>query len=115
MLAIVPGVPSVELPPSLVLVVFLPPLIFAAAQDTSWTEIRREARPILLLAVGLVVVTMISVAVVARALAPELSWAAALTLGAIVSPPDTVAAKAVRTRCTSRRRVGFSTRPSWRC
>src|SRR5687767_11887417 len=68
-LALLPGLPSVTLPPSLVLVVFLPPLIFAAAQDTSWAEIRREAQPILLLAVGLVLVTMTSVAVVAHVLA----------------------------------------------
>ena len=94
-LALIPGVPSIALPPPLVLIVFLPPLIFAAAQDTSWTEIRREARPILLLAVGLVLVTMTSVAVVSHVLVPELSWAAAFTLGAIVSPPDTVAAKAI--------------------
>jgi len=58
-------------------------------------EIRREARPILLLAVGLVLVTMTSVAMVAHALAPELSWAAAFTLGAVVAPPDTVAATAI--------------------
>ena len=77
------------------LVIFLPPLIFAAAQDTSWAEMRQEARPILLLAVGLVLVTMAAVAAVARALAPELTWAAALMLGAIVAPPDTVAAKAI--------------------
>jgi monovalent cation/hydrogen antiporter len=94
-LAMVPGVPPIALPPSLVLVVFLPPLIFAAAQDTSWAEMRREARPILLLAVGLVLATMVAVAVVAHALAPELTWAAAFTLGAIVAPPDTVAAKAI--------------------
>ena len=94
-LALVPGIPSVALPPSLVLVVFLPPLIFAAAQDTSWAEIRREARPILLLAVGLVLVTMTAVAVVAHAVAPELSWPAAFTLGAVVAPPDTIAAKAI--------------------
>ena len=94
-LALVPGIPSIALPPALVLVVFLPPLIFAAAQDTSWAEIRREARPILLLAVGLVLATMTSVAVVAHALAPELTWAAAFTLGAIVAPPDTIAAKAI--------------------
>src|SRR5687767_7824067 len=94
-LALLPGIPSVALPPSLVLVVFLPPLIFAAAQDTSWAEIRREAQPILLLAVGLVLVTMTSVAVVAHALAPELSWPAAFALGAIVAPPDAVAAKAI--------------------
>src|SRR5690242_10234571 len=65
-LAVLPGIPSIALPPSLVLVVFLPPLIFAAAQDTSWAEIRREARPILVLAVGLVLVTMTAVAVVAH-------------------------------------------------
>ena len=94
-LALVPGVPAISLPPSLVLVVFLPPLIFAAAQDTSWAEMRREARPVLFLAVGLVLATMAAVAVVAHALAPELTWAAAFTLGAIVSPPDAVAAKAI--------------------
>ncbi len=68
----VPGVPQIALPPSLVLVIFLPPLIFAAAQDTSWAEMRQEARPIPLLAVALVLVTMVAVAAVARALAPEL-------------------------------------------
>lgn len=94
-LAVMPGVPQIALPPSLVLVIFLPPLIFAAAQDTSWAEMHQEARPILLLAVALVLVTMVAVAAVARALAPELTWAAALTLGAIVAPPDTVAAKAI--------------------
>jgi len=94
-LALVPGIPQIGLPPALVLVVFLPPLIFAAAQDTSWAEMRREARPILLLAVGLVLATMATVAVVAHALAPELTWAAAFALGAIVAPPDAVAAKAI--------------------
>ena len=94
-LAFVPGLPRLALPPSLVLVVFLPPLIFAAAQDTSWAEIRQEAYPILVLAVGLVLVTMTVVAVVAHALTPDLPWAAAFTLGAIVSPPDAVAAKAI--------------------
>src|SRR5688572_7513502 len=62
-LALIPGLPSVALSPSLVLVVFLPPLIFAAAQETSWPELRREAFPILMLAVGLVLVTMTAVAV----------------------------------------------------
>ncbi|HTJ24035.1 MAG TPA: Na+/H+ antiporter [Gemmatimonadaceae bacterium] len=94
-LALVPGIPIVALPPPLVLAVFLPPLIFAAAQDTSWAEIRREAWPIVLLAVGLVLVTMATVALVAHALAPELTWPAAFVLGAIVSPPDAVAAKAI--------------------
>lgn len=94
-LALVPRIPVIALPPPLVLAVFLPPLIFAAAQDTSWAEIRREAWPILLLAVGLVLVTMAAVALVAHALAPELTWPAAFALGAILSPPDAVAAKAI--------------------
>jgi CPA1 family monovalent cation:H+ antiporter len=94
-LALVPTIPQIALPPSLVLVVFLPPLIFAAAQDTSWAELRQDARPILLLAVGLVLTSMVAVAVVSHALASELSWAAAFTLGAIVAPPDAVAAKAI--------------------
>jgi CPA1 family monovalent cation:H+ antiporter len=94
-LALVPGIPRIALPPALVLLVLLPPLIFAAAQDTSWAELRQDARPILLLAVGLVLATMVAVAVVARALASELTWAAAFTLGAIVAPPDAVAAKAI--------------------
>jgi CPA1 family monovalent cation:H+ antiporter len=94
-LSLAPGVPRVALPPSIVLVVFLAPLIFAAAQDTSWAEVRQDARPILLLAVGLVVATMAVVAVVAHALVPALPWAAAFTLGAVVAPPDAVAAKAI--------------------
>jgi CPA1 family monovalent cation:H+ antiporter len=104
-LAMVPGLPAIALPPQLVLVVFLPPLIFAAAQDTSWAEIRRDALPILLLAVGLVLVTAGTVAVVAHALAPELTWPAAFALGAIVSPPDSVAAKAVATTLHLPRRL----------
>ena len=94
-LALVPGLPAIALPPHLVLAVFLPPLIFAAAQDTSWVELRREAWPILLLAVGLVLATTTIVAVVAHALAHQLTWPAAFALGAIVAPPDSVAAKAI--------------------
>ena len=94
-LALVPGLPVVALPPRLVLAVFLPPLIFAAAQDTSWAELRREAWPIVLLAVGLVLATTGAVGVVAHALARELTWPAAFALGTIVAPPDAVAAKAI--------------------
>lgn len=94
-LSLIPGIPYVVLSPALVLVVFLPPLIYAAALDTSWAEIRQEAWPILALAVGLVLVTMGVVAALTRLLVPTLPWAAALTLGAIVAPPDAVAAKAI--------------------
>ncbi|MGC4047158.1 MAG: Na+/H+ antiporter [Armatimonas sp.] len=94
-LAILPGIPRIAMSPAVVLTVFLPPLIYAAAQDTTWSEIKEHARPILLLAVGLVLVTMGAVALVTHALVPSFSWAAALTLGAIVGPPDAVAAKAI--------------------
>jgi len=94
-LALIPAMPQVALSPEMVLVVFLPPLIYAAAQDTSWAEVKQNAEPILLLAVGLVLFTMGAVAAAVHALVPEMSWAAAFTLGAIVSPPDAVAAKAV--------------------
>lgn len=95
LLALIPNVPEIALSPELMLGVFLPPLIYAAAQDTAWAEVRTYARPILLMAVGLVLVTMVTVAVVAHALWPTLSWAAALTLGAIVGPPDAVATKSI--------------------
>lgn len=95
LLALVPNVPKVGLSPSLVLIVFLPPLIYAAAQDTAWAEVKEHARPILLMAVGLVLITMVAVAAITHALMPGLPWAAALTLGAIVGPPDAVAAKAI--------------------
>ena len=90
--ALVPTHHRVQLPPDLILLVFLPPLIYDASLETSIQEIRAQLRPILLLAVGLVLATMSVVAVVIHALAPELSWAAAFTLGAIVSPPDSIAA-----------------------
>lgn len=94
-LALIPNIPRIAMSPAVVLTVFLPPLIYAAAQDTTWAEVKEHARPILMLAVGLVLVTMVAVAVVARTLVPELPWAAAMTLGAIVGPPDAVAAKAI--------------------
>jgi CPA1 family monovalent cation:H+ antiporter len=82
----------VELEPSLFLLVFLPPLIYDASLDTSARELRTHWRPILFLAVGLVVATTVAVAVVAHALVPGMGWAVAFTLGAVVSPPDSVAA-----------------------
>ena len=104
-LALIPGIPNIALPPDLVLVVFLPPLIYAAAQDTSWAEVRQNARPILFLAVGLVLATIGVVAVVFHAIVPHLSWGVAFTLGAIISPPDPIAAKAVADTLHLPRRV----------
>jgi len=83
------------LSPEVVFLLFLPPLLYAAAWYTSWRDFRQNLRPILLLAIGLVLVTMTAVAAIAHTFLPGFSWAAAFTLGAIVSPPDAIAATSV--------------------
>ena len=90
--ALIPTQHRVQLQPDLVLLVFLPPLIYDASLDTSVRELRTHRRPILLLAVGLVLATMVAVAVVIHAVVGGMSWAVAFALGAIVSPPDSVSA-----------------------
>ena len=87
-LGAVPGIPDVELEPDLVLVLFLPPLLYSAAFFSSLRDLRANLRPISMLAIGLVVVTMCVVAVVAHALIDGLPWAMAFALGAIVAPTD---------------------------
>jgi monovalent cation/hydrogen antiporter len=87
-LSALPFVPRVEFDPELTFTLFVPPLLYWAASTSSLRDVRRNARPILLLAVALVLVTIAAVAVVAHAIAPELPWASAFVLGAIVSPPD---------------------------
>jgi Na+/H+ antiporter len=104
-LGFVPGLPDVELEPELVLVIFLPPLLYSAAFFADLHELRRNLRPISLLAVGLVIATMCTVAVVAHELIDGLPWAAAFALGAIVAPTDPVAATAVARRLAAPRRV----------
>jgi Na+/H+ antiporter len=94
-LGFVPGLPTVRLDPDLVFLVFLPPILWAAAYFTSWRDFRANLRPIILLAVGLVLTTTAAVAGVAHAVLPGLGWAEAIALGAIVSPPDAVSATAV--------------------
>jgi CPA1 family monovalent cation:H+ antiporter len=104
-LGFVPGLPPAELPPELVLVLFLPPLLFQEAFSFSPRELRANARVITLLAVGLVLATMTAVAAAAHALVAGLPWAAAFTLGAIVSPTDPLAATAVARRLGVPRRL----------
>src|SRR3954447_9164929 len=82
-LGFVPGLPHAELPPDLVLVLFLPPLLYSTAYFANLHALRRDMRSITLLAVGLVAATTVVVAVVAHALVDDLSWPAAFTLGAI--------------------------------
>ncbi len=104
-LRLIPGRPHVELAPDIVFLVFLPPILFSAAYFTSLRELRALARPIGLLAFGLVLATTGAVAVVTHALAPGIGWPAAFVLGAIVSPPDAVAATAIAQRLGLPRRV----------
>jgi len=104
-IALVPGLPVVRLDPDLVFLVFLPPVLWSAAYFTSLRDFHANVRPISLLAVGLVVATTAAVAAVARAILPGLGWPAALALGAIVSPPDAVAATTIARRLSIPRRV----------
>jgi CPA1 family monovalent cation:H+ antiporter len=104
-LAFVPGLPRVELAPEVVFLLFLPPILFAAAYGTSWRDLAFNARPISLLAVGLVLATTVAVAAAARWAVPGLGWAEAFVLGAIVSPPDAVATTAIMGRLGVPRRV----------
>ena len=104
-LGFVPGLPRVELDPDLVFLIFLPPLLYVSALFTSWRDFRANLRPISLLAVGLVIFTTCIVAVVAHAAIEDLTWAAAFTLGAIVSPTDAIAATAIAQRLGVPRRV----------
>jgi len=94
-LALIPGIPSLVLDPNLTLVLFLPPLLMSSAFFTAWRDFKADLRIILQLAVGAVAFTTFVVGVVAHWLVPTLPWAACFALGAIVSPPDAVAAKAV--------------------
>jgi Na+/H+ antiporter len=100
----VPGVPSVELEPDLVLLIFLPPLLYGAAFFTSLRDLRRNARPIALLAIPLVAVTMVAVAVVAHEVI-GLGWGESFVLGAIVSPTDAVAPAEIMRRIGAPRRL----------
>ncbi|MFF0158372.1 Na+/H+ antiporter [Streptomyces sp. NPDC005263] len=94
-LALLDFVPNVNIPPDLILPALLPSLLYAAVRRTSWRQFTANMRPILLLAVALVFVTTLTVAVVASAIVPGLPIAAAVALGALVAPPDPVAATAV--------------------
>ncbi len=101
----VPALPHYELDADLVLVGVLPPLLYTTAIRTPFVDLRRNRRPIILLSVALVLVTAFAVAVVATAVIPGLPFAAALALGAVVAPPDAVAATAVARRVGLPRRL----------
>ena len=105
-ISFIPHLPQVKLNPEIFFYFILPALIYPAALQTSWRDFIRNLRPILLLAIGLVLATMLLVAWVAHAIVPGMPWAAAFALGAIVSPTDAVAATAVIRRMAVPHRVG---------
>jgi CPA1 family monovalent cation:H+ antiporter len=104
-LSFVPGVPDYTLDPDLILLFVLPPLLYSAALSSSYLRLRDNILPISLLAVGLVLVTTAAVGLVASWLVPGLPLAAALALGAVVAPPDAVAAAAVGRRLRLPRQI----------
>ena len=105
LLGFVPGLPEVHLDPEVVLLVFLPPLLYGASIFANANDLRANLRGLTLNAVGLVLVTMSAVAWAAHTLIPDMPWGAAFVLGAIVSPTDPLAAAAVMRRLDVPRRI----------
>jgi CPA1 family monovalent cation:H+ antiporter len=105
LLSLVPGLPQVRLDPKLVFLFFLPPLLYPAALFTPWRDFRANLRPISLLAIGLVLFTTVAVGLLAHYLIPGLPFAAGFVLGAIISPPDAIAATAIAEHLSVPRRI----------
>ena len=104
-LGFVPELPQLQFDPQYLLVLVLPPILYQAALLTSWRDFKANLRPIGLLAIGLVIVTTLAVAATMRFLVPEMPWAVAFAFGAIVSPPDAVAATAILSKLNMPRRI----------
>lgn len=104
-IAFVPGLPNVELEPDTIFLLFLPPLVYAAAWRSSPLELRAVMRPLALLSIGLVFLTAAVVALVAHALVPALDWPEAALLGAILAPTDAVAPISIFRRINAPERV----------
>ena len=102
---LIPGIPPLELDPEIVFLVVLPPLLYVAAFLTPIRDFRANLKNISSLAIGLVAASAAAVAIIAMALVPGMSWPLAAALGAIVSPPDAVAATAIAQRLAVPRRV----------
>ncbi|MEA2709613.1 MAG: monovalent cation/hydrogen antiporter [Phycisphaerales bacterium] len=103
-LSFVPHLPTVTLKPDHVFLLFLPPILYYAGLQTSWRDFRANIRPIGLLAIGLVLFTMLAVAIAAHTII-GMNWATSFVLGAIISPPDAVAATTILQRLRVPRRV----------
>jgi CPA1 family monovalent cation:H+ antiporter len=104
-LGFIPGLPQVPFNPDLILFLVLPPILYQAAMLTSWRDFKANGITIALLSVGLVIATTVAVGAALKLMVPEMPWAAALVFGAIVSPPDAVAATAILSRLNIPRRV----------
>jgi monovalent cation/hydrogen antiporter len=104
-LAAIPGLPRIGIEPDTLFLLFIPPLLYLAAFTTSLRDFRAQLWPIARYGTVVVLVTIVAVAAVAHALVPEITWPAAFVLGAIVSPPDPVAAVAVMRRLGAPRRI----------
>src|SRR3984957_16664420 len=105
-LGVIPALSSVEFPPHVVFLLFVPPLVYIGGVLTPWRDMKRNLRPILMLAVGLVLATIFAVAAVTRVVVNEpMSWSVALVLGTIVAPPDAVAVMAITKRLKVPRRI----------
>lgn len=98
-------IPELELTPDLVLLGLLPPLLYAASIRTSLIDFRKNRRPILLLSVGLVIATTLAIGLLVHTLVPGTKWGIAFAVGAVVAPPDAVAATAIAKRVGMPRRV----------
>jgi Na+/H+ antiporter len=105
LLAVTPGIRALELAPDLYMALFLPPLVQASAFFTVWREFRANLRPILLLSIGLVFFTAFSIGWLAKLLLPDVPWAVAFTLGAIISPTDTAVTTAVLSQLPIPKRI----------
>jgi Na+/H+ antiporter len=104
-LATIPGLPRIEFEPETLFLLFVPPLLYLTAFTTSLRDFRAQLGPIARYGTVVVLLTMAAVAAVAHALLPEITWPAAFVLGAIVSPPDPVAAVAVMRKLGAPRRI----------
>ncbi|QHW00637.1 Na+/H+ antiporter [Spirosoma endbachense] len=104
-ISLIPGLPSVVLRPDIVILVFLPPLIYSAAWNTSWADFKANFRPIMLLALGLVLFSTVGVAWVVHTFVPGFSWPLAFVMGATVSTTDPIAGTSIIKQMGLPRRV----------
>lgn len=105
LVGLVPGVPSIRVDPELIFLLVLPPLLYIAAYFTTVGDLQTNVTTISSLAIGLVVASALAVAAVAHALLPDMPWSVAFALGAIVAPPDAVAATAITARLAVPRQI----------